>query len=273
VTISRRPGLTAAKMNRPFWRFFNSVDRASAIIVTADATAHTKGAYVEAIAATSADANFIAIGASAVGASGTVTRMLLDVAIGGAASEVVVIPDINIGYASSDGTWPGIAVPLWLPKGTTIWLRNQGSVTSDTASVTLQTFNVPGLTAAPYVLTFGADTAVSGGVSVTAASTQTEIVSSVTMPLAGVVPSIALNGSGSVTAAAFVTSIGVGAVGAETDVPGAWASSCSATEVHRHAERWYPCNVAIPAGSRITASYTRTAAQSIDVIVHGIPYA
>jgi len=107
--------------------------------VTASATAHTKGAWVQLLAATDEDTYGITVRARDVHVAATVTSYLLDIGIGPAASEVVLIEDLDCwGAAAGSETaartyfFPGV-----IPKGERVAARAQSLIVSDISVVAI----------------------------------------------------------------------------------------------------------------------------------------
>ena len=128
--------------------------------------ANTKGAYSELIASTNSAVYGLMINVRAVFTAATNTNMLLDIATGAAASEVVKVADLLIG-ASTQGR--AYFVPLSIASGERVSARLQGAIASDTAEVAIRLYQSPlvAYTLPTALTTFGANTTTSSGVSVT----------------------------------------------------------------------------------------------------------
>jgi hypothetical protein len=163
--------------------------------VTANAaTAHTVGAWAQLDAATTYDAYGVTVSISALGtAASTNTRSLVNIAIGAAASEQTIIPNLICGQA---GSWNSGSIgpvmyhfPIRIPQGTRIAANLQSLALSDTATVNvwLHQFQVPGKWYGQRVTAYGPNTATSSGVSHThgnnAYATTTQITASTTNPI------------------------------------------------------------------------------------------
>jgi len=140
----------------------------SGTTVTADASTHTKGLYTEIIASLSNDTYGLWITASGVFSPNSLRNFLVDVALGAAASEVDIIPNIDFSAAGTKVYYfPG----LFLAAGTRISCRAQSNVTVQAGSISI--FLDQGLrhdVVQTTVITYGADTANSRGTSVTPGS-------------------------------------------------------------------------------------------------------
>lgn len=140
--------------------------------VTAAGSAHTKGSYTTLIASTGYAAFGIMVCVGNVGtAASTNTRTLVDIAIGAASSEVVIIPNLLAGQAgasNSASSEPNVYFfPITIPAGVRISARSQSLAASDTVHVQVRLFQwrIPGKWYGSRVTAYGPDTATSSGVS------------------------------------------------------------------------------------------------------------
>lgn len=141
-------------------------------VVTGSSTTHTKGSITELVSATTYDAFglYVQLGATAPGASQN-ARVLVDIMIGGAGSEQALIPNLLAGNLGSSATSAignqGYYFPIFIPAGSRIAARCQGSISSETVNVSLQFLQwpIPGQWYGTRVTAYGADTANSRGTS------------------------------------------------------------------------------------------------------------
>jgi hypothetical protein len=147
---------------------FNFVDVSSAVTVTANTSAHTKGSWAQIIASTSANASLLYVVVSGVNTSATNTATLLDIATGASGSETAMAENIAVGSASN----VTIAIPFKIPSGTRLSARIQSVVTGGkTATVTMLPANAGNYADAPTsVDVIGGNTANSQGISFSGAS-------------------------------------------------------------------------------------------------------
>lgn len=104
--------------------------------LTASATPHAKGSYAQLVASTLYDVHglWLIVNGSAVAA--TRTDMMLDLAIGAASSEVVILPEFLCGWRSAPTVGPqAVFLPFFIPKGTRVAARLQSLIASDTLDV------------------------------------------------------------------------------------------------------------------------------------------
>jgi hypothetical protein len=166
------------------------------VTVTADATIHTKGAWAQIIASTARDAYGITVFiAATAGAASSNQRYLVDIGIGAASSEVVLIPDLMCGNASAfnaaSNTGPAMFhFPIYIPAGSRISARGQALVTVKTCRVHAWLHEAPtgpGGWVGSRVTAYGINNATSSGVAHTCGNNSyaspTEIVASSSAPI------------------------------------------------------------------------------------------
>jgi len=223
--------------------------------VTADATAHVKGAWSEIIASTAQDVSFLFVVASGVGATTVLTSTLVDIGVGGSGSEVAVASNMSIGGAIGTGVF--ISLPIFVPAGSRIAARIQSVVTGGkTASIRVDAYSVGNVTLVPKsVDVLGADTATSAGTAMSGASgTYVEIVASSSQKYAalGIVPAI---NSGTIASINVTYTVAVGSAGNEIDVGSILASYAATELVSSVGQESFVFPAKVPAGSRISLKH------------------
>jgi hypothetical protein len=150
-----------------------STTSSAGVTVTASATAHTKGGWSQLVANTGARSLGILIALDNTAVANTATSMLLDIGIGGAGSEQVLIPDLAAGYVLGEAvsnTFCAYFFPLFIPAGSRLAARCQAQIASDTVACRIHLFQRP--TGAGWVGTrvtaYGVDAANSRGTVVSA---------------------------------------------------------------------------------------------------------
>lgn len=98
-------------------------------LVDAGAAANTKGAWTQLTASAAIDSHWLMLttmpNSSAAGAG---SHYLVDIGIGAAAAEQVVVPNIHISCATSYGPWrAGVLLPCHIPAGSRVSLRCQST--------------------------------------------------------------------------------------------------------------------------------------------------
>ena len=242
--------------------------------VSASGTANTKGAYVELVTSTAADADGMLVMYAQVTSN---VSHLCDFSIGGAGSEVLMATNLHLSAGNNVPEW--FYVPGPIPAGSRIACRTQCSTASSqlVASCVL----VKGGWFAPppggSIVTLGANTADSGGTPINAgavantfgawvqltASTPQDI-KAMALKVGGINNTTPTVGSG-------VFQIGFGAAAAE--VPVLAVPNRMGTALDNYGpmpDFWFPCS--IPAGSRVAARWMSTVTDATDRVCDLIGY-
>jgi len=100
---------------------------------TGSSTINTKGSWSQVTEALPHDAYGFWLTMAGTATSATSTDGLLDIGIGTGGSEVVLVPDLLAGWLGSPTQGPRtLFIPIFIPKGTRVAIRNQGVIASDT---------------------------------------------------------------------------------------------------------------------------------------------
>lgn len=245
------------------------------VTVTADSSAHTKGAWVEVIASTPQAVDRLDVSVYGIGVSSVDTSTLLDIGVGAASSEVAKVSNIAVGgasqsFANDDGV--AFSVPLYVPSGSRIAVRIQSLVTGGkTCSVkmALGAGSNPAATSATAT-TIGTSTSTSRGVQTSGSTgTYVEVIASTAAAYQAivVVPSVS---STAATANQRRLNVAVGAAGSE-DVLGTVGYYTTAAElVWSLAAIANLIPVAVPAGSRLSVAHVGVAHASSFVSLIGV---
>jgi hypothetical protein len=143
----------------------------SYVAVTANSTAHTKGAWTELIASTSAASDYLQVAVEGVGVGNTNTATLLDIGVGGAGSETAIVSNVAIGgaaaFALTNERSYRFNVPVYIPSGSRVSARIQSVVTGGkTAQVSIRLGAGPNPAGtSSTTTTLGTSTATSAGTS------------------------------------------------------------------------------------------------------------
>jgi hypothetical protein len=239
--------------------------------MTADATIHTKGAWVEVIASTNYDVfGFWAL-FNTTGSSAAATDVLMDIAIG-PSQENIIVPDFMAGWMAggSNGFSSPVFFPIYIPRGTKISARIQALITADTASLALMLCS--GNSGLPIPLFAGCDaygvaSASSSGVAHTPGNSGAEStaanIGSVTSKNYGAVLLRTAGNDNNMVAAAYHWELMIGGVTAAE-----WYTSNLAVEM---IYTFPPCPipVSIPAGTQLQIrAECSTTAESNDVALY-----
>jgi hypothetical protein len=236
---------------------------ASAVNVTANTAAHTKGAWAQLIGSTASNASLLVCSVANIATSNTDTATLIDIGTGSAGSETVVAGDIAVGGASTatGGYRAGcfFLIPLKIPSGTRIAARIQSVVTGGkVGQVFAFAVNAGDYDTAPTsVDVIGTNTATSKGTEFSGASgSWNEAVASTSQAYraVGVVVSIH-DANMSVTGGTRDFSIGVGASGSEVEFGNLRYENNTAETSSLMPPYSQLFGRAIPAGSRLAVKH------------------
>lgn len=193
--------------------------------VTAAGSVNVKGAYAQLIASTAFESDWalIVVRNHTENASQSV---LLDLAIGAAASEQVIVANLLAGRVSGGGQRPTVAylIPLSIPAGSRIAARIQATMANYITRVSVHLVARNFLTPQPHskIATYGANTADSGGVSVDPGGTINTMGSWVEMTAScDEVKWLCIahgNGGNNLVTADLIGEVGIGAGGSEAAI-------------------------------------------------------
>lgn len=249
----------------------------TAISVTLGAVANTKGSWSQVVASTSGTVGMVRLRAMNY-ANAVAHATLLDIGIGAAGSEVVVVPNVTVGGGGAPNAFGGliIDIPVSIPAGTRVAVRAQSQRTSYSFSINVVLLSALDAATTPTSLdTLGVSTATSSGTAMSGASgTYVQITSATTRDYQGliVVPAIAANGTLSGTATVTFT-LAVGAAGAEVDYTTCVLATDGGIGVHNNILPSLFAGGLVPAGSRIAVKHTIASSPgNLAACVIGVPY-
>lgn len=251
----------------------------TSVAVVNSATANTKGSWVVANTTTT-DWHGFFVQHTTTGVAATNTARLIDIGIGAAGSEKIIVADLSVGHYSVPHP---IFIPLYVPAGQNVSVRSQGVIASD--SKTVAVWGIAGQGAAPPWIyqrctTYGTDSANSRGTAINGNATAnvegawTQITASTTYTHRAVMITIGLGRGGTtVTGCNASFRVGMGGAGSEVDLTGhAWTHIPTTSENYEpgRALQWTPQEFNIPAGSRLVASLLCSATnyQMLDISIH-----
>lgn len=243
---------------------YQARDTSTEVTVVAGPSAHTKGAWTEILAATTAAAGTaMRVRARFVGAASTNTATLIDVAFGASGSEVAVVSNIAVGGASqSYGV--EFMLPIAVPIGTRISVRNQ-SITPRTALVRVDVLDGGSLDPPTSLDALGTSTATSAGTNITTA--WTEVVASTAAAYQGFVVVPSLNKTLVTTTEGYL-SVAKGAAASEEQIGDIYLQVTSSEMVVSSCGGAAWMMPGQPAGTRLSAKRHDS---TCDVTIIGIP--
>jgi hypothetical protein len=248
--------------------------------VTANAAAHTKGNYAQLIAATAFAVRGIIVELNLPSAG---TDYLVDIAIGAAASEVVIAENLYSGTGTGTASRGSFYyLPIAIPAGTRIAARLQATTGAAALRVSVLLLSQGFLPSQPLsiVTTYGVDTSDSGGVQVDPGATintkgaYSEIVASTSRAIRVLNVAFGNQVNTARTNCNWITDLAVGAAGSEQIlIPDICShADANADAVCPMASGPYFCN--IPAGTRLAARsaclINDATDRLFDLIIYGV---
>lgn len=248
--------------------------------VTASGTANTKGAYAQLTASTTHDADVLVVMFDDIAAG---VDYLVDIAIGAAAAEQVIAPNLYVGGGTGSLNYGSpYFLPINVPAGQRVSARCQASTLSSVVRVSCllcsDGFNAtPGL---ELITAYGANTATSGGVSVdpgTVANTKgaySQIVAATTFPISMLTLAFGNQKNTARSSQSWLADFAIGAAGSETIVIPDIALNASTSPDIVTPQVFGPLPMAIPVGTRLamrSQSDVVTATVRLwDIIAYGV---
>lgn len=240
------------------------------VTVTAGGTAHTKGSWTELVASTPEDAYGLYVMLSDVAVADTSTAMLVDVGVGAAGSETVLIPDLNAGAAVSRVAFGKRAFfPIYVRKGSRISARAQAQIASDTVTVDLFLYGDPpsGGFVGSKVTAYGVDAANSRGTVIAGANSWTQVTASTSEPHVLWYVMMGLAGGVGQSNDVLTNEIGFGASGSEVAFAKVLSLNSLGEDV-RGFEPPIPVYRSLAAGTRIAVRQSDTLQR--DAVVYAV---
>lgn len=222
-------------------------------------TANAKGAYVQLIAATTFQYNALQIQLVADGGGGQ--TFLVDIAVGAAAAEVVIVPNVLLDSARGIGqVTVDIEIPISIPAGTRLSASCQEAGGAGTRNVVVTVIGKNGGANYPSsfapVVNYGAITASTNGVLVDPGATPNvygawaEITAATSRGHSGIAAVLGTNKqTGTLTDSTYYFQIAIGAAGSEVPICEFMSSTSSA--VNRMQINSLCAQFSIPSGTRI----------------------
>ena len=230
--------------------------------VTASATLNTKGAYTQLTASLSQDADGLVL--NVLQAGSTNCSYLLDLAIGTAGSEQIIVPDLLASTGSGGGgvvMGGSVYLPIPTRAGQRLAARCQASTASAVLRVLAHTvkYGLGNAAELGRIVSIGTAAATSRGTSIDpgasagAKGAWTQLTASSPIPARGVIVMLGNQNNSARTNCTWLVDIGIGAAGSETVLMPDMLFAGSAGADTIGPCYWPLTAVAIPAGTRIAA--------------------
>lgn len=145
----------------------------SNMTTTPNGTAHAKGAWAQVVAALEEDVSLIVLRGNGAATSDVARTACIDIGVGAASGEQVVLEGFDIGQSASNPFW---LIPLSIPAGSRVAARVQSSVTTN-CLLSFDFYGAGGLVGGGSHVakwtTYGFNAAASTGTAVTPGNTNT----------------------------------------------------------------------------------------------------
>lgn len=244
--------------------------------------ANTKNTtWTQLIASTAFDAQLIVVELAGSAANATDTSTLIDIGIGAAAAETVIIPDLLAGFIPTPdvGSCRSYIFPLYIPSGSRLSARSASVRTTGSTRVFVKLYGGPRNPEAWWcgsqVTAYGINTADSGAVSVTAGNSGAETASPVSIGttsadhkclVVGVQPN-----SATVTAKAYHFDVGIDTASTTWLRQDDLYLNTSTTETSWPGVTWWPIFAPIPNGTvLVVGGECSGTADAMDFALYGV---
>lgn len=266
-------------MQWPIPPFPTQVAVGNDLAISPGSTINTKSTWTTIISGLPAAGGWISLGTDRMIDPGD-RAALLDIGIGTAGSETIVVPDLLFGGRPYRPT----LFPLHIPAGATVRARAQSAISF--AFIRLRThvfYGEPdcGLSVPGGITAYGTVTATSGGTHVTPSGTANvkgsyaQLTAATTAPIHALM--VMVQGSSStLTNMEYLIDVAVGGSGSETVILPDFAVRTQDDEtIFPRSPEFWPMSMCLPAGVRLAArclAVNTTTATPIEVAVYGFTY-
>lgn len=248
----------------------------SASSIALGAVAHTKTAWSQLVASTSASVGCIRVVVRSNYNLGNSNTLMLDFGVGAAGSETVIAANIACG-GGANTTYGGIVIeiPVAIPASTRVAVRAQSARTSWTANYQAVLLANSDIATTPASVTvIGTSTSTSAGTAMSGSSgTYVQITASTAADYQAVIIVPSISATSSQTNSAVTFTLATGAAGSEVDVGQCVAVFDGGVGVGNVILPGY-CGGFIPAGTRLSVKHNISSSPgSYDICLIGVPYA
>jgi len=247
-------------------------------VVTASATANTKGSWAQLVAATPIHASAMVVMIASPSAAGD---YLIDIGIGAAQFEAILMPNILYCRRAAD-VCAHFCLPIGVPAGARLAARIQSTSGGATvaAAIMLLSHGFPGMAHFGFVQDYGTVLADSGGVSVdpgatlNTKNTWSQLVAATVRPARWLMISIGNVGNNVRSNANWLFDVAIGPAGQEHPILANMGLNAFTTPDLVQPLVYGPFPVAIPSGSRIAAhaqcDISDATDRLFDIAVYGV---
>lgn len=250
-------------------------------VLESSSTANTKGSWVTLGTTLTSAASWINLACGPISSTTGDRSILLDLAIGGAGSETIVLSNLVMGFRN----YHNHLIPLHLPAGATLRGRISCGLSGSNFVFTRTTayHGEPdsGLTVPGRITTYGAVPASSSGTTVTPSGTSNvmgswaELTSSTTAPIHALMVAVQSSSTTIPSFREYLIDIGVGPSGQETVIVPHWKVAFNSPYVFPQSPELCPLSVSLPAGVRLSARCLvvgSTNTTAVEAAVYGLTY-
>lgn len=248
--------------------------------ITSNASVNTEGSFTQLIASTTFDANAILVMFDDIAAG---LDYLVDIAIGAAAAEVVLLTDLYVGGGTGAIVYGAqYYFPIAIPAGTRLSARCQCSTGASSLRVSCLLMQQSFLPSQPLgrVTTYGANAADSGGVQVDPGGTAntkgsySQIVASTTYDTSALIFAIGNQLNTVRSSQSWLVDIAIGGAGSETIIIPNVVLGCNTSPDIVCPQTSLLLPISIPAGTRMAARAQSDGIDAtdrlFDIIVYGV---
>lgn len=240
------------------------------------ATPHTKGAWTQITASTTADTGLIIVNFSGTAGIATDASVLFDIGVGASGSEVVIASDLAVGGIAFSQSLH-FSLPVFIAAGSRIAARAQAATTTTAGSIQWMLARTADMHLTPRSLdTLGVVSSTSRGIALSGASgSYTEIVAATSQPYQAMHLMASAGGKTGINSN-FRLTLAVGSAGSEVDIGTVDLTQASGGSVNPVANPTPQPAIfgrVVPAGSRISVKHNISAnPERIQAQVIGIPF-
>lgn len=244
------------------------------------AIANAKGAYEQIIAATPFDISHLYLEVDPDSTGSTGLSGLLDIAIGGAGSEKIIVPDLIIPRNTTRSRASHVILPLTIPAGVRMAMRGQENSSARRVEMKMLGFGQGFMPSQTFqrMTAYGVDLTASRGQLVDAGATfdtkgaYTQIVASTTRPMRAFMLGIGGQTAVRTAVADFLVDVAVGAAGQEKIIAPDLIAQHDFNYPHWSGAWQGPYYCDVPSGSRLAVRAACNTATAVERTLYALIY-